>query len=206
MHAHLPARPPPASPLHRAPTLLKFVATLALVLTTSLLPPRLAAWLLLPAGLLLVVTLAARLPPRPLVRRVILLEPFILGVALLALLSPPPAGGLRPFLFLAARSTLALWALLVFSTVTPFSDLLALSRTLRIPHLLVTTLALMHRYLFVLADESARMRRARAARTFSPKKRLAWTTASTVVAQLFLRASARADRIYDAMRSRGWDG
>jgi cobalt/nickel transport system permease protein len=66
-------------------------------------------------------------------------------------------------------------------------------------------LALMHRYLFVLADESARMRRARQSRTFSPRKGLRWHTASTIVAQLFLRASDRADRIYDAMRARGWN-
>ena len=63
----------------------------------------------------------------------------------------------------------------------------------------------MHRYLFVLADESARMRRARASRTFTAGRRFRWHTLSTIIAQLFLRASDRADRIYNAMQARGWD-
>jgi cobalt/nickel transport system permease protein len=63
----------------------------------------------------------------------------------------------------------------------------------------------MHRYLFVLAEESARMRRARQSRTFTPRRRLHWQTLSSIIAQLFLRATDRADRIYDAMRSRGWN-
>jgi cobalt/nickel transport system permease protein len=134
----------------------------------------------------------------------LLLEPLVLGVALMALLTPPPQRGWPLFGFLVARSTLALLALLLFSATTPFTDMLALFRRLRVPFLLVTTLALMHRYLFVLADESARMRRARQSRTFTKRRTFQWTTASTIVAQLFLRASTRADRIYDAMSARGW--
>ena len=68
----------------------------------------------------------------------------------------------------------------------------------------VTTLTLMHRYLFVLADEAERMRRARASRTFTRGRRFQWHTLATVVGQLFIRASERAERIYDAMCARGW--
>jgi len=62
----------------------------------------------------------------------------------------------------------------------------------------------MHRYLFVLMDESERMHRARASRTFTHTRRFQWHTLATVVAQLFIRASERAERIYDAMCARGW--
>jgi cobalt/nickel transport system permease protein len=62
----------------------------------------------------------------------------------------------------------------------------------------------MHRYLFVLRDESGRMGRARSARTFTRGRRFAWLAAASVVGQLFVRASARAERIYDAMCARGW--
>ena len=70
--------------------------------------------------------------------------------------------------------------------------------------MLITTIALMHRYLFVLVDESERMRRARASRTFTRGRRFHWHTLATVVGQLFIRASERAERIYDAMCARGW--
>jgi cobalt/nickel transport system permease protein len=74
----------------------------------------------------------------------------------------------------------------------------------RVPGLLITTIALMHRYLFVLADEAERMRRARASRTFARRRRFHWHTLASVAGQLFIRASERAERIYDAMCARGW--
>jgi cobalt/nickel transport system permease protein len=62
----------------------------------------------------------------------------------------------------------------------------------------------MHRYLFVLLDESERMRRARASRTFQRQRRVRWNLLGSVVGQLFVRASERAERIYAAMCARGW--
>jgi cobalt/nickel transport system permease protein len=70
--------------------------------------------------------------------------------------------------------------------------------------LLITTMTLMHRYLFVLSDEAERMRRAQASRSFTRGRRFQWRSMSTVVGHLFIRASERAERIYDAMCARGW--
>jgi cobalt/nickel transport system permease protein len=200
---HLPPAAAGTSPVHRLPTSLKFLGMLVLILAVTMLPRAFASWLWIPAALLAVLLLAARLPLLAFFKRLLLLEPFVLGAALLALFSPAP-DRMGFFLFLVARGTLALAAMILFSSTTPFTEMLQLFRRLRIPFLLVTTLALMHRYLFVLADESARMRRARQSRTFTKGRRFEWKTASTIVAQLFLRASTRADRIYDAMSARGW--
>ncbi len=68
----------------------------------------------------------------------------------------------------------------------------------------MTTLALMYRYLFVLMDEAERMQRARASRTFTKPGLRSWKTLGTVVGQLFVRSSERAERIYSAMCARGW--
>ena len=62
----------------------------------------------------------------------------------------------------------------------------------------------MHRYIYVLADESERMKRARLSRSFTPGRRFQWLALSTVAGQLFVRASERAERIYNAMGARGW--
>jgi cobalt/nickel transport system permease protein len=62
----------------------------------------------------------------------------------------------------------------------------------------------MHRYVYVLADEAERMKRARASRAFAPGRRSQWLALSTVAGQLFVRASERAERIYGAMSARGW--
>jgi len=94
--------------------------------------------------------------------------------------------------------------MLVLAATTPFSAQIGVLRRLHVPGLLVTTLALMHRYLFVLGDEAGRMRRARASRTLVRSRRLDWALSANVVGRLFVRASERAERIYLAMCARGW--
>ena len=136
-----------------------------------------------------------------LVKRLLVLSPFVLGVALVNALAP---SGRAHWLGVAAKSALCLTLVLLVSNTTPFTGVLAVLKRVHVPGLLVTTMALMHRYLFVLVDEAERMRRARASRTFTRGHRMQWRTRATVVGQLFIRASERAERIYDAMIARGW--
>ena len=53
-------------------------------------------------------------------------------------------------------------------------------------------------------NEAHRMKRARMSRTFTPQRRRTWQAMASVVGQLFVRASERAERIYGAMCARGW--
>lgn len=193
-----PARGP--GPLHRAGAGTKLAVAVALVLLTIAVP--LSRWplLLAVAAVLLLLAVWGRVPLPALLRRLLLLEPLVLGVALLALLQPD---GLQRFALLLARSTLCLFTMLLLSATTPFPDLLLVLRRLRVPRLLLTTLALMYRYLFVLADEAQRMRRARQSRSFSRRRWHGWQALATVIAQLFVRSTARAERIWAAMLARG---
>ncbi|MFN8178864.1 MAG: cobalt ECF transporter T component CbiQ [bacterium] len=171
-----------------------------LVSLVALAPPRL--WLFAAvAVLLLAVAAASRVPPRFLVRKLLFLEPFILGVVAMTLFQP---NGLHRFALTLTRSTLCLCASVLLAATTPFSDFLGVLRRWRLPAFLVTTLGLTYRYLFVLADEALRMRRARAARTFVRGRVSMWKSLSTVAARLFVRVSERADRIHAAMCARGW--
>jgi cobalt/nickel transport system permease protein len=159
-----------------------------------------AAYAATAAGLF-AVALAARLDLRQLGLRVLLVEPFVIGIALLALLRP---GGLPVFLSIVAKSTLCLAIMVLLTATTRFSDLLGVLWRVRVPTLLVTTLALMYRYLFVLLAESERMQRARRSRTFVPSRTGAWRGGAEVAGLLFVRASERAERVYLAMCARGW--
>ena len=188
-------------PIHRLPAPIKLLAALAIIMTavaTSVAHPiRLAA-----LAMVVVVTAAvSRLPWSFLFKRLILLEPLVLGVAVLALFQPH---GTTIFVFLLFRSTLCLFTMILLANTTPFHEILAVLKRLHIPALIVTTLALMHRYLTVMLEESLRMRRARKARTFTESRGIQWRNLATVASQLFLRCSQRADRIYAAMCSRGW--
>jgi len=188
------------SAIHRLPAGVKLGAALLLVVAIALTPLP-AWWLFVLAGaVLLALAVAARQPFGPLLRRLLWLEPLVLGVALLALLSP---GGLMQFAAVLVRSTLCLLAMLLLASTTPFASLLAVLARLRVPALLVTTLALMYRYLDVLADEAQRLLRARRSRTFDRRRWRGWATLATVISQLFVRSAARAERIYGAMLARG---
>jgi len=189
------------TPVHRLPAALKLVAALCLVFVIVILPASWSVFLVAVATFLLLVAGISRIPWRFLAWRLVLLEPFVLGVAILALFSP---GGWRMFLFLVAKCTLCIFTMVLLSNTTPFSEILRVLKAARMPALLVTTLSLMYRYLFVLVDEAQRMKRARMSRTFEARRSRSWRNASTVVSGLFLRASERAERIYAAMSARGW--
>ena len=189
------------SPIHRLPAAAKFVAAVALVVLVAMLPLQRAWYLLCPATILAAVALLSRIPLLFLIKRLLLLEPFVLGVAVLAVFQP---GGWRIMLLLAAKCTLCLLTMILLSGTTPFTEMLRVLRVMRVPGLMITTLALMHRYIFVLGDEAHRMKRARMSRTFVQKPTKRWRTLATVISQLFIRASERAERVYAAMCARGW--
>jgi cobalt/nickel transport system permease protein len=123
--------------------------------------------------------------------------------------------GLERFLSIGLKSWISVQAGILLAASTPFPDLLAAMRAVRVPRLLVGIFSLMWRYLFVLADEALRLIRARAARSGrsdQPGLRtggsLSWRAGVVggMAGNLFLRAFERSDRIYMAMVARGYDG
>ena len=191
----------PDSLVYRLPAALKLGVALVIIVATVLVPIQWQAWFIGVAGLLILTAGMSRLPLFFLFRRLLVLSPFVLGVVLVNAFQP---AGRDRWLAVAVKSVLCLLTVILVSNTTPFSQILRVLKSIRVPALLITTLALMHRYLFVLMDESERMRRARASRTFTRGRRFHWNTLATVVGQLFIRASERAERIYDAMCARGW--
>ena len=189
------------SSIHRLPGTMKLVTGLALVIGIALAPRHGWETYALIAGCLMAIAILARLPLKRIALRVLVIEPVVGGVALLSLLQPH---GLHMFLGLIVKSTLCLTSMMILAAVTPFSDTLNAMRRLRVPALLVTTIALMLRYLFLFAGELSRMKRARASRTFTTGRTKRWYLLSTIIAQLFGRTSRGAEGVYAAMCARGW--
>jgi len=185
----------------RLPAAAKLAGALALVLTVALMPRRPDPLYWLPTALLAAVWAGTRMPFSHALKRLAVVEPFVLAIALLTLVRPESA----PIFFAAIiKSNLCLLAMLLLTFTTPFPELLQVLRRCRVPSAMLTTLALMVRYLPVLAEESRRMQRARASRTFTRRRRVVWASLGTVAGQLFARTADRAERIYLAMCARGW--
>jgi len=148
------------SPIHDLPAAFKLGFSLSLIVVTVLAPLSWTWWFAGVAVLLVLVIALSRLSPVFLLKRILALSPFVLGVALANAFQPAAHGH---WLGVAARSGLCLLTVILVSNTTPFSQMLRVLQGVRVPGLLITTIALMHRYLFVLADEAERMRRARLA-------------------------------------------
>jgi len=190
-----------SSPIHRIPIPVKLLATVALLVTVVVLPISVSLFFAVATFILIVIGLLSQIPLAFLVKRLLFLELFVVGVAGLSLLQ---VNGVVVFLTLFVKSTMCLFTILLFSNTTPFGELLRSLKRWRFPDLLITILALMYRYLFVMIDEMERMQRARISRTFVRRRRFALDSLAAVVAQLFIRSTERAERIYAAMCARGW--
>ena len=189
------------SPVHRLPAALKLGVAFALVVSTAAVPISAVPYFVSCVLFLLFVMIAGRLPAAFVGVWLLTLEPVAAGVALLSLMQHD---GLFVLVRILVKSNICLLAMVLLSNTTPFADVLAVLRTLRFPPLLITVLALMYRYVFLLIDQSERMARARRSRTFSGRRARRWKTAAGIVGHLFIRSTERAERIYSAMTARGW--
>lgn len=216
--------------VHALDPRVKFALAIAYILTAALTPT--GAWpaYILLFALILAVEVLSELGVDRVLRRAALALPFVLaalpviftldGPALLRL----PLGawtltvtqpGVERFISVALKSWLSVQAAIVLASTTRFPDLMMAMRAMKMPRLLVAIFGLMWRYLFVLADETIRLLRARQARSgeadgpgLRPGGSVAWRARVTggMAGNLFLRAFERSDRIYMAMLSRGYDG
>jgi cobalt/nickel transport system permease protein len=89
---------------------------------------------------------------------------------------------------------------------TPMPDLLGQLRRWHVPALLVSLMALIYRFIFVLLEESDRMQTAQACRLGQRNFRTALQSSGALAGQLFFRAYLRTDRVHAAMLSRGYTG
>jgi cobalt/nickel transport system permease protein len=189
------------SPVHRVPASVKIGTAFLVVLFVVTLPAGRNSWFI-GVGLFLLVTASiSRVPFLFIFQRLFLLEPLVIGISLLSFLQPE---GWRAFVFIITRSNLCLLTMILLTNTTRFPDILRVMTAIRIPSIFVTIMALTYRYIFVLIDETERMRRARKSRTFAQSRGGQWRVLGSMIGQLFVRSTARADRIFLAMRARGW--
>ena len=189
------------SPVHRLHTAVKLATAICVIVAMVAVPFSSAWFFVVAAGLLLIVSALSAIPWSFIFKRLLLLEPLALGIAVMALFQP---NGTMIFLSIVTKSTLCLFTVILLSNTTPFGELLGVLSRIGVPRILITILALMYRYLFVLIDEGERLARARMSRTFSMNRVRRWQALASLIGQLFVRSTERAERIYAAMTARGW--
>lgn len=183
--------------------MVRLLAAIALLLAVAIAPGPFAMIGIAALVALLVVIACAtrRLSLHAYFRRLLWLEPMLLGLVAAALLRPDGGVSALPLL---ARGSLSVAIVALLAATTAEADLLRALERLRLPQLFVTSLALAARYRPLVIEEATRLNRARRSRTVRRSRSDSWRGGAEVIGQLFVRTSLRAERLYDAMRARGW--
>ena len=156
----------------------------------------------------------AELPVVTILKRIFLVESFIIGIGILNILFDQHTivlGGIVisrgwvTFLSIFIKSGLTVLASILLIATTGMDRLAVALRMLKIPKIFVLQLLLTYRYITVLIEEVSGMMRAYSMRAPGQKgiHRSAW---GSFAGQLILRTFDRAQRVYQAMILRGFTG
>jgi len=203
------------TPLHRLDPRAKVLTTLIFVVTvvsfgkyeiSAMLP-----FFLYPVFL----SSAGNIPPSFVARKLAIVSPFIIFVGifnplldreiLLALGSFEISGGWVSFASLVLRATLTLSAVMLLLATTGLNGIAAAMERLGVPRIFTVQLLFLYRYIFVLVEEALRLSRARSLRSFG-RRGTELRPLASLLGHLLLRTLDRAERIHQAMLSRGFDG
>ncbi|MBU1206783.1 MAG: cobalt ECF transporter T component CbiQ [Proteobacteria bacterium] len=115
------------------------------------------------------------------------------------------SAGWFSFFSILLKFALTISAALLLIATTPFPSVCHALRRLGMPSLFVSQLLFLYRYIFVLVEEAMRIVRARDMRSFGASG-TGIKVFVRIIGILFLRTIERAERIYYAMLSRGFQG
>jgi len=165
------------------------------------------------AAIPLLLFTATPVPLAPVLKRLVIVSPFILFMAAgnlfldrstaLTVAGIAITGGTISATVIVLKTLLTLSTLLWLMACLPFHRFGMALRSLRVPEVFVTQLLLVYRYSFLLAEEAAMMQKARDLRSFDGRGKGVVVTAK-LIGSLLIRTTARAERIYMAMSARGF--
>lgn len=210
------------SPIHRLDPRVKIISTFAFILIVvsreSILLPQAAAWL----ALILVPTFLSRVPLLWILKRSLLVIPFVLVIGIFIpfikegeAAAPVSLGilqlnlsrsGLELLKNILMKAYLSILVLILLTSTARFSDLSLALQKLRFPRILILSTSFMYRYLFVLADEMMKMDMGRKARQTRKRSLGDFRILGRMIGILFIRSFERGERIYQAMLARGFTG
>lgn len=155
------------------------------------------------------------IPYRPVFSRLLIALPFAFFAGLsnpfldretaLVLAGIPISWGLLSFASILIKTVLTVMAVLILIATTPMDRLAHELIRLRIPKIFVMQIMLTYRYLGLLIAEAGNMTTAYHLRS-SRQKGIRLEHAGTFMGQLLLRSFDRAEKVYVAMKLRGFNG
>ncbi|HWQ79464.1 MAG TPA: cobalt ECF transporter T component CbiQ [Anaerovoracaceae bacterium] len=134
-----------------------------------------------------------------------LANPFLDRELAFFLFGVPVSWGLLSFLSILLKTVLTVMAVLILVAATPMDQLARQLIRIKVPKIFVMQLMLTYRYLTLLITEAAGMMTAYHLRS-KGQKGIQISHIGTFMGQLLLRSFDRAERVYFAMKCRGFNG
>ena len=201
--------------MHRLDPRAKVIATMLFLLTVISFPKyeiaALAPFFLFP----MVIMTVGEIPVRFIIGKILLVSPFAIFIGIFNPLLDTGTFAVIPGVFISAgwisfgsillKFTLTISAAFLLIATTSFPGVCHALRRLGFPALFVSQLLFLYRYLFVLMEEAMRIIRARDMRSFGTRG-TGMKVFVRLIGVLFLRTVDRAERVYYAMLSRGFQG
>jgi len=115
--------------------------------------------------------------------------------------------GLQRFLLFSVRVWFCVASLTLFTLSTGFDAILKLLATIRVPSIVIQLFSLTYRYFFVSIHELQKVLLAKEARTYVNRRTVSLESlrhSGALLATLFIRTYERSERVYLAMKARGF--
>ncbi len=202
------------SPVHRLHPLVKLLTTVAYLTVVVSFDRYEIAGLLAYVFYPVIIFALAELPFIPIVKRILLVGPLIIGIGILnplfdnhtvVLGSIAVSRGWVAFFSIFIKGGLTVTAGVLLIATTGIDKLAAALRMLKVPRIFVLQLLLTYRYIYVLTEEVSRMVRAYSLRA-PGQKGIHHDSWGSFLGQLLLRTFERAERVYESMILRGFSG
>lgn len=155
------------------------------------------------------------IPVKFIMKKVLLVSSFVVFIGVFnPLLDRQPmyviygvtfSGGWVSFLSIMLKLFLTVTSALLLIATTSFPGICRALQKFGVPAIFISQLLFLYRYIFVLVEEAMKVVRAREMRSFGSKGK-GMTAFTGIIGTLFLRTVERAERIYQAMLSRGFNG
>lgn len=113
--------------------------------------------------------------------------------------------GILSFFSIMIKTILTVAAVLILVATTPIPEIFNQLIKLKIPKIIVTQLLLTYRYISVILQESSNMYTAYKLRN-NGGKGIKLSDMGVFIGQILLKSFNRAERVYDAMKCRGFNG
>lgn len=200
----------------------KLVVTLFMILASLFVPS--LSYLAIMCTIPIILSLASRIPMKDFLVRTALIPLFAAVISLpILFITPgtPTLGanlnlfsitvtfeGIQRFALFTIRVWFCVASLSLFILSTGFNAFLKLLSSMRVPSILIQMFSLTYRYLFLSIHEIQRVLIAKESRTYLTRRTVSIQSlkqTGSLLANVFIRTYERSERVYMAMKSRGFE-